>query len=962
MRSDLIERLKQCVDMADVISYTGDADRFDTLPATGKAMGHHCTTEGGKKCLVRVDQGWWHCVKCGQGGGIVAWVLTRKYKGDKAQTSRAVQDIARLASLDEKESTIDVPQYDAYAMLTSLSWEWHHELLGRDDILQFIKSKWGLTLETIEELRIGYCDGVSKSGYTHTEMLNGGLIDDKGQQPLNQRITFPYFADGQVVWFSGRQYEGRSDAPKYKDLVKTEYVAPTLYNFDNARLARTTDALLFVEGVADAARAFQDGYRVVATGGANRFGKELQDATKELLVYCTSSKYICYDSEKSGAGLKGAKKLASSLITMGHNPLIVELPRDEEVDKVDLCDFLNTSERDRDEFHAFDYIVDEAWKQPSKTLPNLMMEDLPEHPSPDLIKAVLKVIAKLNKMEQPAYIKRLSELDPESDHTIRGLTSQMREVAKENKRKVTGKLTMSENYTRPVCLANDYKYIEDLNIWRVHTATYAPYEFMEMDDNGYEQLREELRLVCISVDLGVNGTWSISKHDIVETQARKELGIDRPDRNILTLDTNFWPIERHSPYSFRNFIEGSAPKVDLPKLYQDMYNMVDEYVWLPYDQDKTLMVLYAIFTYVFMGFDGVPYIHFRGEKGTGKSTSMDLMSYLCFNTMGCSSLSEPILFRMAHCTRPTLMVAESEKLDNPAPNSSYDAILSVCLEGYANSANAAVYRCNTVDITEADLFKTYGPRVFGSIKALKDTLTDRSITIHCRTTEPEYLQKLKAWAATKRYREKALEDIRSRCRVWALTQFRTLRDEFDKTVEDKTWVLELSGRAKEIYQPLLALAMVLDKEGKTGFYNQVLEIVLFKVKAAKAEELEHGFANQVLKAVHATWMENRNTNTIGYVQVEAWGGKDAIALDLLLKAVKARMMMSGAWDDRKNSMDIAFLRNILKNFGAIPDAARRTNRKIGVDGSNIQVIEFDGKRLEDYVRQKGIILVEEEQG
>lgn len=956
MQSDLIERLKRCVDMADVISLTGDTDRFESLPLEGKTTGHHCTTTGEKKCVVRVDQGWWRCHKCQSGGDIVAWVVSRSYQGDKSKKRNAVQDIVRFASLEEGESTIDAAQHDVYGMLTDLSWQWHQALLDRPDLLVFLKKGWGLNRLTIEELRLGYCSGAAYAGYTHTEMLSGGLINEKSQQPLNQRITIPYFQDGQVVWFSGRAIV--SGGVKYQDINATEYTYPTLYNFDNAYQTTSTEALLFTEGLLDAARAYQDGYRVVATGGANRFGKELQTATKTLLQVCTGSKYICYDSEKSGTGLEGSKKLAQALLNMGHNPLILQLPRKDEV-KVDLSDFLNRSPRNSQGHHAFDYLVEEAWRGIPQTLPNLLLQELPDNANSDKIRDLIKVVAQVDPLERDAYTKAITARFPW--YTAKALKVALTEASKKKKKLVKGKPQMAENFTRTVCLANDYEYMEDLNIWRVHTATYAPYEELIEDDNGYERIVQRLRLVCISVDLGVNNTWSISKQDIVDDAVCDDLGRNRPDECILTLDTNMWSIDRHSPYSFRNFIEGATPRVDLLKLYKDMYALVEEYVWLPYEGDKVLMVLYAIFTYTFMGFDGVPYMHFRGELGTGKSTSMDLMAYFCYNTMGCSSLTEAILFRMAHSTRPTLFIAESEKLENPAPGSPHEAMLSVCLEGYANSANAAVYRCNVDDKTKADLFKTYGPRVFGSIKALKDTLTSRSITIHTRTTDPQHLRKLAAWGATKRYREKILQDIRNRARVWAITQFRTLRDAFDAITDDKEWEPGISGRAKEIYQPLLALAKVIEQEGQSDFYEEALKIVHFKIHAAKAEELEQGFVNLTIKAVYGTWMECRNAVTIGYMEIEGWHGKSAICLPMLLQVVKTRMAQAGNWDDKKNSMDAKFLRNILKNFGAIPDGYRRTNRRIGVENNSVELIEFDGVRLEEYVRLKGLILTEEEQ-
>lgn len=101
------------------------------------------------------------------------------------------------------------------------------------------------------------------------------------------------------------------------------------------------DLVLITEGIADCYAAIQAGFPAISPATV-RFRKRDREKIYQL-TRGAENVYICNDNENSEAGEEGAYATAEFLESKGLAPLIVQLPRGENTDKVDLADFLKNN-------------------------------------------------------------------------------------------------------------------------------------------------------------------------------------------------------------------------------------------------------------------------------------------------------------------------------------------------------------------------------------------------------------------------------------------------------------------------------------------------------------------------------------------------------------------------------------------------------------------------------------------
>ena len=224
----------------------------------------------------------------------------------------------------------------------------------RQDVREVVIEERGLVREDAGLL--GWADGhlyehlVGVVGATEEEALATGLFvrfrDGRVTDFFQQRLVFPYWRRGRVVYFIARQTELTPEAPweqaKYKKLLtrsdKHPYVSTlvqndTFYNEDAATRSRVRQ-LLVTEGVTDCISAMQVGVPCISPVTV-RFRKK--DLPKLIaLTERVSEVVICNDSEDSGAGEAGATETAAALQAEGRIVRIARIPRPEGKDKVDL--------------------------------------------------------------------------------------------------------------------------------------------------------------------------------------------------------------------------------------------------------------------------------------------------------------------------------------------------------------------------------------------------------------------------------------------------------------------------------------------------------------------------------------------------------------------------------------------------------------------------------------------------
>ena len=172
-----------------------------------------------------------------------------------------------------------------------------------------------------------------------------------------------------------------------------------------------------------------------------------------------------------------------------------------------------------------------------------------------------------------------------------------------------------------------------------------------------------------------------------------------------------------------------AMKVDPACLIAELENFFAFRVWHPRHSSVHAAIIKALFvalTHCSDNFSVVPYLCIESATpGCGKSTVLDLLSFVVARPLYSAGLSRAVLVRQLDERQVTLLLDESEWLAGHSETA--EAIRGVLHAGYRRGATYQV--CEGEDHTIRE-FKVFGPKVFSALNGLTGALLDRSIVLH----------------------------------------------------------------------------------------------------------------------------------------------------------------------------------------------------------------------------------------
>ncbi|MDR0997965.1 MAG: DNA primase [Treponema sp.] len=264
----------------------------------------------------------YHCFGCGQGGGIINFVMEM----DKLSFPEAVETLARRAGIEIVRENGDFEQRDPEEndrkeemaeLFRRVSVTFHYFLTEKDEgslAKQYIISR-GIDQGMIERFRLGYAPAdrnwlfnfLSKKGYSPQFLAGTGLFSERYPQSsfFSHRLMFP-IADrqGRTVAFGGRIIEG--EGPKYLNSRESELYkkGQTLFAVDLALPEiRKTKEVYLAEGYMDVIALHQAGI----SNAVAPLGTAFTDDQAKLLRRWAEKAYLVFDSDQAGqnAAIKG---------------------------------------------------------------------------------------------------------------------------------------------------------------------------------------------------------------------------------------------------------------------------------------------------------------------------------------------------------------------------------------------------------------------------------------------------------------------------------------------------------------------------------------------------------------------------------------------------------------------------------------------------------------------------------
>lgn len=221
--------------------------------------------------------GLFHCHVCGERGALNK---IRKHFGDPPLDDDGNEYVKGSS---KKISTQNL------SILRAAADYYNDRLYDNEEAFDWLRTKRGLTLETIMSHKLGYADGGLGShlkglGFAADEIKNCNLIKADGSDFFVNRITIPYIINGHVLQIRGKDMNGKYFTPP------GDQVRP--YNIDSVRNAKS---VVITEGEFDALVVEQLGYATIGVPGSTSWQDDWNGYLSEAKRI-----YACFDRDDSG--------------------------------------------------------------------------------------------------------------------------------------------------------------------------------------------------------------------------------------------------------------------------------------------------------------------------------------------------------------------------------------------------------------------------------------------------------------------------------------------------------------------------------------------------------------------------------------------------------------------------------------------------------------------------------------
>lgn len=276
--------------------------------------------------------------------------------------------------------------------------------------------------------------------------------------------------------------------------------------------------------------------------------------------------------------------------------------------------------------------------------------------------------------------------------------------------------------------------------------------------------------------------------------------------------------------AFAEYVNGKTVKANV--LYSSIKQLFKKYVVVS-DEFFDVIVSYIMMTYIYILFQVIPYLWINGEKGTGKSTIMKIMSKLCFNPMFCSNVNPANIFRQIDNDGSTIILDEFEKMYGEDKQE----IIKILNQGF--NIDGVVPRC-VGQSNQIRKFRSFSPKIMGGISNIDDVLFERVIKYTTKKVKNITVPKFREDKDTKMELNKLVDDLY----IFGLIYAPKIKEIYDKAeVGFKGYTL----REDDLWNPLLCIAKIIDTENEN---TNVTDNLLKYAKRLSNEKFKRNIENE----------------------------------------------------------------------------------------------------------------------
>ncbi len=367
---------------------------------------------------VKEDGQFYHCFGCKESGNAISFIQ----KIESVDFIDAVKMLAQEAKMElpkmeysQKEQGVSREKRERlYALMRDTARHYHENLTAEEgknardyiearQIPKNLVSRFGFGVSLNGDEIINY---LLKKGYTHAEMKEAGLIDQRGDRYYDVffgRFMIPIINNfGEVVAFGGRLISPETHIPiKYRNSTNTPIFdkSKTLYAINLLKKKKQVEPIKYViiaEGYMDVLALHKAGFDTAVAS----MGTALTFSQAKMIRNYSKNVYISYDGDSAGqtATLRGLDILQEA----GLSVKVVSLP-----DGLDPDDFIKAHGAE-----AYEQLLREAQTLPAFKINSLKSKyDLssPDGKSAYAIEAVKVIKALENPIEQEEYLRIIHE-------------------------------------------------------------------------------------------------------------------------------------------------------------------------------------------------------------------------------------------------------------------------------------------------------------------------------------------------------------------------------------------------------------------------------------------------------------------------------------------------------------------------------------------------------------------------
>jgi hypothetical protein len=187
--------------------------------------------------------------------------------------------------------------------------------------------------------------------------------------------------------------------------------------------------------------------------------------------------------------------------------------------------------------------------------------------------------------------------------------------------------------------------------------------------------------------------------------------------------------------SIKAYLEGQSKVRELGEILRDVMTHLKTSVWLPHEEDYSILTLIVPVTFAQAVFDTVPLVMVNGPTGSGKSEMGRAMAMICSNAYVCGQSSAAAIARFIDESRGFVVLDDMEGIGGRGGQ--FSELVQALKLSY-NKATA-VKLWTDIKTMRTQLLDFYGVKMINNTRGVGEILGSRMLKIQTRKI-PESLR------------------------------------------------------------------------------------------------------------------------------------------------------------------------------------------------------------------------------